>query len=106
MPTPDTPVEDLVKHEPHATFLAPVETSNSHKYLFALPIPKKVPDRYMPLFLPSILQALPANLTKELPRFDGENSKDTAEKHIPNLEDLLDLFEVGEYDVRIRIFAL
>ena len=47
--TPDSPVENLVKHEPHATFLALVETSNIHKSLFTLPIPTKVPERYKPL---------------------------------------------------------
>jgi hypothetical protein len=41
-----------------------------------------------------------------LPRFDGENVKITAEKHIQNLEDFLDLFEVEEDDVCIRMFSL
>ena len=106
VPTPDTPVEDLVKHEPHSTFPTLSETWNSHKSLFALPIPTKLSERYKPLIFPPILQALPANLANKLPRFDGEDSKVTAEEHIQNLENLLDLFEIEEDDVHIRMFAL
>jgi hypothetical protein len=40
------------------------------------------------------------------PRFDGENGNITAEKHIQNLEDFLDLYEVEDDDVCIRMFAL
>ena len=59
VPTLDTPVEYLVKHEPHTTFPTLVETSNNHQYLFALPISTKVPERYKPLVLPPIFRALP-----------------------------------------------
>jgi hypothetical protein len=56
--------------------------------------------------LPPILHDLPANYINNLPRFDGENMKITVEKHIQSLEDFLDLFEVEEDDVCIRIFSL
>ena len=87
-------MEDLVKHEPHATFPDLAETSNSNKSLFTLPISTKVPERYKPLILPPIFQALLENLANKLPRFDGEKSKVTAEEHIQNIENLLDLFEI------------
>ena len=106
MPTLNSPIEDLVKHEPHATFPDLAKTSNNHKSLFNLTISTKVPEIYKPLILPPIFQALPANLANKLPRFDGESSKVTAEEHIQNLENLLDLFEIGEDDVRITMFAL
>ena len=106
MLTPNSPVEDLVKHEPHDTFPTLSENSNSHKSLLTLPIPTKVQERYKPLILPPIFQALPANIANRLPIYDGENSKVTAEEHIQNLENLLDLFEVEEYDVCIIMFAL
>ena len=99
-------MEDLVKHEPHVTFPALAETSNNHKYIFTLPIPTKVPEIYKPLVFPPILWALPANIANKLPRFDGESSKATAKEHIQNLENLLDLFEIGEDDVCIRMFSL
>jgi hypothetical protein len=41
-----------------------------------------------------------------LPRFDGEYGSITAQKHIQGFEHFLDLFEVEEDDVCIRIFAL
>jgi len=52
--TLDSPMENLVKHEPHATFPTLAKTSNSHKSLFTLPISTKVPERYKPLVLPPI----------------------------------------------------
>ena len=45
-------------------------------------------------------------LTDKLPLFDGENKKTTAEQHVQNLEDLLNLYEINEDDVRIRLFSL
>jgi hypothetical protein len=45
-------------------------------------------------------------IANNLPRFDGENVKITTEKHIQNLEDFLDLFEVEEDDVYIMMFSL
>jgi hypothetical protein len=74
------------------------------KPLASPPIPAKIPDRYKPLHLPPFLHDLPINYINNLPRFDGENVKITAEKHIQNLEDFLDLFEVEDDDVCIRIF--
>ena len=106
MLTLDSPMENLVKHEPHATFPTMAETSNSHKSLFTLPISTKVLERYKPLVLPPIFQALPANIQNKLPRFDGESSKVTAEEHIQNIEDLFDLYEIEEDDVCIRMFSL
>jgi hypothetical protein len=66
----------------------------------------KIPDSYKPLDFPPILHVLPINYIKNLPRFDGENVNITAEKHIQNLEDFLDLFEVEEDDVCIKMFSL
>ena len=56
--------------------------------------------------MPPILQDLPVNYINNLPRFDGENANITAEKHIQNLEDFLDLYEVEDDDVCIRMLAL
>jgi hypothetical protein len=66
----------------------------------------KIPDRYKPLVLPHILHDFPANYYKYIPRFDGEYGNITAKKHILGFEFFLDLFEVEEDDVCIRIFAL
>ena len=68
-------------------------------------VPNKVPDRYKPLILPPILHDFPKKYYKYLPRFDGENGI-TAQKHIQGFENYLDLFEIDEDDVKIRLFAL
>jgi hypothetical protein len=66
----------------------------------------KFPDRYKPLYLPPFLHDFPVNYINNLPRFDGENANIIVEKNIQSLEDFLDLFEVEDDDVYIRMFAL
>jgi hypothetical protein len=56
--------------------------------------------------LPPILHDLPVNYINNLPRFNGENVKITVEKHIQSLEDFLDLYEVEDDNVYIRMFSL
>jgi len=68
-------------------------------------MPHKVPERYKPLILPPVLNTLPANHPEYLPRFDGENGI-TAQKHIQALEDYLNLYEVEDEDVSLRLFSL
>ena len=68
--------------------------------------PCKIPDRYKPLVLPSVLHAFPKNYDLYLPRFDGECKNVNAEQHVQNFESFLDLFEVDAEDVSIRLFAL
>ena len=70
-----------------------------------IPMPYKVPDRYKPLILPPILHDFPKKYYKYLPRFDGENGI-TAQKHIQGFENYLDLFDINEDDVKIKLFAL
>jgi len=70
-----------------------------------VPVPRKVPERYKPLVLPPVLNPLPKNHLEYLPRFDGENGV-TAQKHIQAFEDYLNIFEVEDEDVSIRLFAL
>lgn len=69
------------------------------------PVPRKVPDRYKPLILPPVLNPLPANHLEHLPRFYGENGI-TALKHIQVFEDYLNIFEVEDEDVNLRLFSL
>jgi hypothetical protein len=95
----ETHVDQIQPEEPQEikpSFTAPVHT----------PTPVNIPDRYKPLILPPILHDFPANYYKHLPRFDGEHGNITSEKHIQGFENYLDLFEVEEDDVCIRIFAL
>jgi hypothetical protein len=103
---PDAPVETLVRHKPPALSPTPAKPLDVCKPLASSPVLAKIPDRYKPLDLPPILHDLPVNYINNLPRFDGENEKITAEKHIQNLEDFLDLYEVEDDDVCIRMFAL
>jgi hypothetical protein len=103
---PEAPVESLVRHKPPALSLAPAEPLDVCKPLASSSVLAKVPDRYKPLDFPPILHDLPVNYINNLPRFDGENEKITAEKHVQNLEYFLDLYEVEDDDVYIRMFAL
>ena len=41
-----------------------------------------------------------------LPRFDGECNNVNAKQHVQNVETFLDLFEVDDEDVSIRLFSL
>jgi len=70
------------------------------------PIPCKILDRYKPLILPPISHAFPKNHYLYLPRFDGECGNITVERLVLNFESFLDLFEVDEEDVSIRLFSL
>ena len=70
------------------------------------PIPCKIPDRYKPFILPPLSHAFPKNHDLYLLRSDGEHDNITAERHVLNFESFLDLFEVDEEDVSIRLFAL
>ena len=71
-----------------------------------IPIRWKVPDRYKPLILPPTIHVFSNSYYKYLPRFDGEDGKITAQKHIQGFENYLELFEIDEDDVRIRLFSL
>jgi len=70
-----------------------------------IPVPRKVPDSYKPLIFPPVLNPLPKDHPEYLSRFDGENGV-SAQKHIQAFEDYLNIFEVEDEDVSIRLFAL
>ena len=91
--------DSLQSDEPKENKIDPVA-------LVYTPTPYIVPDRYKPLVLPSVLHAFPKNYDLYLPRFDGECNNVNAEQHVHNVETFLDLFEVDDEDVGIRIFAL
>ena len=93
-------------YEDHFPIEKPQTIKTNLTILVHIPIPCKVPDRYKPLILPPTLHVFPNNYHKYLPRFDGEDDKITAQKHIQSFENYLDLFEIDEDDVRIRLFAL
>jgi len=68
-------------------------------------VPCKVPEMYKPLILPPVLNPVPANHPEYLPRFDGENGI-TAQKHMQDFEDYLNIYEVEYEDVNLRLFSL
>ena len=103
---PDAPVETLVRHKPLALSPTLVKPLDGCEPLASSHVLAKVPDRYKPLYFPPFLHDLPVNYINNFLRFDGENANITTEKHIQSLEDFLDLFEVEDDDVCIRMFAL
>ena len=119
VPTP-TPIGSLDRHKPPALFPTVVKIYNTYvkivdsqvkipscyQPLALPPIPEKIPNRYKPLDLPYILHDLPVNYNNNLHRFDGENANITVEKHIHRFEDFLDLYEVEDDDVYIKMFSL
>ena len=84
----------------------PKENKTNPIALVYIPTTVIILDRYKPLFLPSVLHAFPKNYDLYLPRFDGESKNVNAEQHVQNVETFLDLFEIDEEDVNIRLFAL
>ena len=101
-----TPVKKLVEQEAHVVSPILQEASSSHEPIVTPPTPTKVIERYKPLVLPLFFQPLPAELISQLPHFDGENKGSSAEEHVKNLEYLIELYEIEEDDVCMRIFAL
>ena len=99
-------MKELVEQEPHVVSPTPKEVSSRHEPHVALPTPTKVIERYKPLVFPLIFQPLLTELTNQLPLFNRENKGVTTVEHVQNLEDLLDLYEIEEDDVRTRMFAL
>ena len=93
-------------YDDHLQTDEPQETKTDSIAFVYTPTPCKIPDRYKPLILPPISHAFPKNHYLYLPRFDGECDNITAERHVLNFESFLDLFEVDEEDVSIRLFPL
>lgn len=96
---PSNSVEDhhIAKEEP--------KIEPSHSIPAYTLVPRKVPGRYKPLILPPVLNLLPKDHPEYLPRFDGENGV-TAQKHIQAFEYYLNIFEVEDEDVSLRLFAI
>ena len=90
----------------HLQIDEPQKTKTDSIPVVHTPTPFKIPDRYKPLILPSVLHAFPKNYDLYLPRFDGECKNVKPEQHVQNFESFLDLFEVDAEDVSIRLFAL
>jgi len=90
----------------HLQIDEPQETKTDSIPAVNTPTPCKIPDRYKPLVLPFVLHAFPKNYDLYLPRFDGECKNVNAEQHVQNFETFLDLFEVDDEDVSMRLFAL
>jgi hypothetical protein len=103
---PDAPVEVLVRHKPPSLSPTLAKAPDGCKTLASPHVPAKIPDRYKPLNFPPILHDFPTHYTNNLPNFDRENANITVEKHIQSLEYFIDLFEVEDDDVCIRMFAL
>ena len=92
--------DDSIQHD------EPKENKPNPVALVYTPTPFIIPHRYKPLVLPSVLHAFPKNYNLHLPRFDGECNNVNAEQHVRNVETFLDLLEVEEEDVSIRLFSL
>ena len=73
--------DHLQIYEPQATKTNSIPTVHT-------PTPCKIPDRYKPLVLPSVLHAFPKNYDLYMPRFDGECKNST----LSNMCRILSLF--------------
>ena len=60
--------------------------------------------RFYPLALPVVLHDLPKNYAQIISLYDGEG-KFTARQHVDRFDDFIDLEEVDDDDVKMRLFA-
>jgi hypothetical protein len=60
--------------------------------------------RYAPLVLAAPLHAMPQDYQTRLPQFDAKGTL-SAQQHVDKMNDYLDLQEVDEVDVQMRLFA-
>jgi ribonuclease HI len=69
-----------------------------------LPLPPIMAARYAPLVLVAPLHAMPQDYQTRLPQFDATGPLN-AQQHVDKMNDYLDLQEVDEVDVQMRLFA-
>ena len=60
--------------------------------------------RFYPLVLPTVLHDFPKNYAQRITLYDGEGSF-TAKQHGYKFEDFVDLEEVDDDDVKMKLFA-
>ena len=60
-------------------------------------------NKYAPLALPQVVNDMPQDYIKILPRFNGENEID-AQKHLETFYSFVDNFNVENLDVVLRLF--
>ena len=61
--------------------------------------------RFAPLVLPVNLDPMPADYQSKIPIFDGTPQSISAQQHIVRMTDFLDLHEIDEENVSMRLFA-
>jgi len=60
--------------------------------------------RYAPLVFPGKLNAMPTDYPSKIVTFDNIGAN-TAQQHVDKMNDVFDLQEVDEADVKMRLFA-
>ena len=60
--------------------------------------------RFAPLALPLVLHDLPMNYAQRISLYDGEGNV-SARYHVDTFDDFIDLEEVDDEDVKMRLFA-
>ena len=60
--------------------------------------------RFSPLALPTILHDLPHNYAQRISLYDGDGNF-TTRQHADRFDDFIDLEEVDDDDIKIRLFA-
>jgi hypothetical protein len=66
--------------------------------------PRAMEARFSPLVLPSQLHDLPQNYNQRIKSYDAEENV-SAQKHLDWFNDFVDLEEVDDEDVKVRLFA-
>jgi len=59
---------------------------------------------YAPLVLPGKLNPMPQDYQTKIPQFDATGAI-TTQQHVDEMNNFFDLQEVGESDVKMRLFA-
>ena len=65
--------------------------------------PRPMAARFSPLALPVVLHDLPQNYAQRISLYDRDGN--TARQHVDTFDDFIDLEEVDDDDVKMRLFA-
>ena len=61
-------------------------------------------NRYAPLVLPAVLNQMPADYSKSIKQFGGDDDY-TAKQHVQCFKDYCELNEIDHEDVQMRLFS-
>lgn len=94
-----------ITSKPATQPISGIPTSTSPISSSIIQPPKQImADRYAPLILRGQLNVMPQDYQNIIPQFDATGAI-TAQQHVDTMNDIFDLQEVYDFDVKMRLFA-